>query len=318
MRKLIRKYKDASFEQRIIITTVIGLCFSTVLASGKLVIGLFTDYNLCSIAVYTFAILLAKLECVLGVKSEKRSFKQRNILIAVFLFVSSFVYIGFMCRLFFIERTPKEYSLVYVELLALISFAELGFAVAGLFRTKNKGHFYRDIKIINFAIALIALLTTQTTILDFTGTTNVDILNAYSGIGVGGFIALCAVYILVAPKISVIDREHNVFRLEHADKNTLIDLSAPTAEITLCKSSVYGGYLYRANVQDRRRVDGHIVRGKSLWKRMHVVFKILCCILSEILIFAWLIGRAVFFLRSANIPKRLDKIMIENGFVKTE
>ena len=90
MRNFIRKYRELSFEQKTIYTTIIGLCFSAILASGKLVIGLFTDYDLCSIAVYTFAILFSKLECVLGVKSTKRTFKQRNILIAVFLFISSF------------------------------------------------------------------------------------------------------------------------------------------------------------------------------------------------------------------------------------
>mgnify|MGYP004693161483 FL=1 len=64
MRKLIRKYKEMSFEQKTLWKTITGLCFSTVLSCGKLVIGLFTDYNLISIAVYTFGILIAKLECV--------------------------------------------------------------------------------------------------------------------------------------------------------------------------------------------------------------------------------------------------------------
>ena len=83
MRKLIRTYKEMSFEEKTIVKTVIGLCFSTVLACGKLVIGLFTDYNLVSIAVYTFGILLAKSECVLGVKTNKRTFRQRTVLTAV-------------------------------------------------------------------------------------------------------------------------------------------------------------------------------------------------------------------------------------------
>ena len=107
MRKLIRTYKEMSFEEKTIVKTVIGLCFSTVLACGKLVIGLFTDYNMISIAVYTFGILFAKLECVLGIKPNKRTFKQRNILIAVFLFIASVFYIGFMVRMFFIERKLK-------------------------------------------------------------------------------------------------------------------------------------------------------------------------------------------------------------------
>ncbi len=56
MRNIVRKYKELSFEQKTIYKTIIGLCFSAVLASGKLVIGLFTDYNLISIAVFTLSV----------------------------------------------------------------------------------------------------------------------------------------------------------------------------------------------------------------------------------------------------------------------
>lgn len=318
MKKLIRKYKELSFEQKTIINTVIGLCFSTVLACGKLIIGLFTDYNMISIAVYTFGILLAKLECVLGVKSNKLTFKQRNILVAVFLFISSAIYIWFMCRMFFIDRKLKNNGLIYVLLLALISFTELGFAIAGLLRTKNKGYFYRDIKIINFCIAIIAILTTQMSILNmFSETGVVSIGNAYTGIVVGIFIALCAVYILFAPKISVIDREHNVFELTDEKKNKLINMENNTVEMPLCRSGVYGSYIYRATIENGQ-VNGNIERDATLWKQMHVSLKILCCILSEILLFVWLIGRLVFMLRSINLPERLERKMKNNGFVKVD
>lgn len=316
MKNLIRKYREMPFEQKTILKTIIGLCFSAVLACGKLVIGLFTDYNLISIAVYTFGILLAKSECVLGVKTNKRTFKQRNILTAVFLFISSVFYIGFMCRMFFIERHIKSQSMVYVLLLAFISFVELGFAIAGLIRTKNKGHYYRNIKIINFCVALIAILTTQMSILNMyseSGVVNIE--NAYLGIGVGIFIALCAIFILSAPKISIIDREHNVFKLENEMNNKVIDMDCETVEIVLSCSVVYGSYVYRATVKDGI-IDGHIERNKSLWRRMHLFWKIICCILSEILLFVWLIGRLLLFFRTINLPERLERKMNNNGFVK--
>ena len=316
MRNLLRKYKELSFEHKTLYKTIIGLCFSTVLACGKLVIGLFTDYNMISIAVYTFGILFAKLECVLGIKPNKRTFKQRNILIAVFLFIASVFYIGFMVRMFFIERKLKDNGMIYVLLLAFISFVELGFAITGLFRIKNKGHYYRNIKIINFCVALIAILTTQMSILNMQSETNtINIANAYSGIGVGCFIALCGVYILFAPKISIIGREHNVFELFEKDKNKLINMEKDTVELPLCHSTVYGSYVYRAIVIDGI-IDGHIERNKSLWKRMHLFWKIICCILSEILLFVWLIGRLLFFFRSINLPKRLERKMNNNGFIK--
>lgn len=314
MGNLIRKYRKLTFEQKTIWKTIIGLCFSAVLACGKLIIGLFTDYNLISIAVYTFGILLAKFECVLGVKSNKMTFKQRNILTAVCLIISSVLYIAFMGSMFFAERRIKNNGLIYVVLLAFISFCELGFAIAGLIRTKNRGHYYRNIKIINFCVALIAILTTQMSILNLQSKTGiVNTANAYAGIGVGIFIALCAVYILIAPKTSVIDREHNKFILQNSDKNTLIDMERGSVEILLCRSDVYGDYIYKAAI-DGNFVEGDIVRGKSLWKKMNIILKILCCILSEILIIVWLLGRGILFLRTIDLPRRLENKMIENGF----
>lgn len=145
----------------------------------------------------------------------------------------------------------------------------------------------------------------------------VDIANAFTGIGGGTFISLCAIYILFAPKISVIDREHNVFVLQNAAENKLIDLNAETIEIRLSRSPVYGSYIYRAAICGDV-IDGHIVREQSLWKRMHVAWKTVCCILSEILIFVWLTGRMIFFFRSFNLPKRLEIKMKNSGFTKVE
>lgn len=310
---IFRRYRDMSFEQRTIIKTIVALCFSAALACGKFVMGLFSDYGLCIIAVYTFALLFAKLQCVAGVVSKKGSFKKRNALIAVFLMLSSAVYIGFMCRSLYAAPPEKEYRLAYVVVVAFISFSELGFAVTGIFRTKDKGHFYRDIKIISFCMALIAILTTQTTILCFVSETDVHMYNAYAGIAIGVFIAACAVFIAMAPQLSVVGREHNAFELIDGCKNKIVYGGA--LALVLCKSTVYGSYIYRAQFAEGR-LEGDIVRGPSLWKRMNPIFKILCCALSEILVFAWLIGRAVLFVRSANLSARLEKIMSANGFKK--
>lgn len=316
---IIRKYKDMSFEQKTIINTIISLCVSAVLACGKLIIGLFTDYNMISIAVYSFGILLAKFECVMGVKTNKRSFRQRNILTALFLFISSVLYIGFMCRMFFIELRIKNNGFYYVLILAFISFVELGVAIAGLFRTKDKGHYYRNIRLINLCIALIAIMTTQMNILNWrSGFDIVHIANTYSGIGIGAFIALCAVYILIAPITNIIGREYNAFKLNIDSRNDLIDLKKDNMTITLCRSFIYGSYVYRAAIENGSIVRGNIERDRSLWKHMHIFWKIICCILSEILIFIWAAGRLLLFFRSINLPKRLEKIMNANGFIKID
>lgn len=50
----------------------------------------------------------------------------------------------------------------------------------------------------------------------------------------------------------------------------------------------------------------------------HIFIKILLIILSEILIFLWLIGRFIYFLRCSTLIKKLNKIMEENGFKKAK
>ena len=315
MNNLIVDFRKLPYEQKVIIITTLGICFSTLLTCGKFIIGLFSNYNLCIIAIYTLALILGKIQCVLGAKAKSESFSSRNLVISIFLFISSAVYIAFMVKGLFTERKRTDYGIAYVCIIALIAFLELGFSIAGIIRTKNKGHYYRDIKIINFCIALTAILTTQVTILDFTATTNVDVYNSAAGIGIGAVIALCAVYILVAPRISLVDREHNAFALKDNSKNHLVSMGETSFETDLCKSIVYGTYRFRAAVSGDC-VEGDIVLGDGIWKNMHLFWKILCCILSEILLPVWLIGRFIFFLRSANLPKKLETEMVKNGFQK--
>lgn len=311
MGNFIRKYREMAYEDRLVLRASLGLCGSAALTAGKFVIGILTDINLCIIAVYTCAILLAKLECVRG---AKRPMRNGSVLTAVFLLFASVVYSAFMGSFAFTARNHGDYGISHVAFLALIAFCELGFSIAGILRTAERGNQYLNIKIIDFCIAMIALLTAQIAILDFTSTQNVDVYNSFAGMGVGIIIALCAVYILIAPKVGLRGREHQAFLLREAGKNELIDMKKAAVSLTLCRSVIYGSYVYEATVSGSF-VDGNIVREGSLWKRMPVFWKVVCCILSELLIFVWLIGNAVLFFRSMNLPRRLQKRMARNGFV---
>lgn len=314
MKDLIQKYRAMSYEDRLIVRASLGLCFSAALTSGKFLIGLFTDVNLCIIAVYTCAILLAKLQCIRGVTHPSQ---KRVILTSALLFFASVIYSAFMGSMAFVGRSHGKYGISHVVLLAAIAFFELFFAIRGMFRTRNGAYQYFDIKVIDFCIALIALLTAQIAILDFTVTARVDVYNSFAGMGVGIAIAVAASYILIAPRVQLAGRERQTFLLKEAQKNTLIDMKKATVTLMLCRSKVYGSYVYEATVTGSF-VDGKIVQTAGLWRRMNLFWKIVCCILSEILIFAWLIGTAVYFLRSTNLPKRLQRRMAENGFARVE
>lgn len=314
MKELLKKYISLSFEQRLITNTVIGLCFSAALALGKFILGLVTDYTLCAVAAYTLALLLAKAECVIAYRSDGKLGYKKTALIAALALISGVIYTAYMGSALFVERTKSPMTLTKVTLLAFISFVEFGFAVAGILRTNGRDNFCRFIKIINLCVALMSILTTQINLLNFTHTEVASAQNAYSGMGVGVFTMLCALYILLYPKLGIYGKEHGVFTQLEGDFPAL---PAPDDSVNIClvRSALYGSYIFKAAVGDKT-LEGDIIRQKSLLVRMHIALKILCIILSEILIFVWLTGRIIFMLRCICLPQRLDKRLADYGYVR--
>lgn len=314
MKKLLQKYKEMTFEERTVFFTGVTLCVSAAATVGKFVLGLFTDYILCVAALFNALLLFAKLECLLGIKNDKVSFEKRNLTISVLLFIAGLVYVVYMGGRLFRSVDGERYTGVQSILTAFVGFVEMGLAILGLIQTKRKGHLYRDIKIINFASAMTAIMTAQIALLSAYSQYS-DAPNAYMGIGVGVITALLAVYVYFAPQISIIDREYNAFRLLDEEKNGLVDMSADETVIPLCESKIYGDYIYRAKVNGEN-VSGKIEKGEGFFNALPIFWKIILIILSEILIFVWLIGYVVFFCKTVNLPKQLEEKMIENGFEK--
>ena len=310
MKNLIAEYKKLSFEGKTLVKTVISMCFTAIAAAIKFIIGLLQDYDLCSIAIYNFLLISAKLQCVLGVRSKKISLKRRTATTAAFILISAVIYIGYMVKSLFTEQQSATYALNQILILATVSFTEFGLAVAGLIKTKDKGLYVKNIKIINFGTALMAILTTQTALLAYNSAGG-D-YNAYTGIAIGVFLALSAIYVLLSPKLSVSGRERNVFILSDKDKNDLIKTDGKVL-ITLCNSKLYGAYTYEAELK-KNVLDGKIVRRPAILGSIPLLLKAICLILSEILIFVWLFGRIIYFFRTANLPYRLTSKLKSHGF----
>lgn len=314
MKQLIRKIRQTPYERRLIIITVITMSGSAVLAAGKIVLGVFSDLVLCAMGVLNALLIVAKLWCVLGaVRNE--DFHKHNTFTACFLFSAGLLYALYMGASLLFDIPQRAHSQFISIMLAAIAFAEMGVAIYGLIRTKRKGHFYRNIKIIGFSSALIAIMTAQVALLGFANENDMTAYNAYAGIAVGGIIMLLGVYMYFAPRISTIDREHNVYRLIAPERNRAVDMTAKTWQTVLCKSKIYGDYMFCARI-DGDIVDGHIVKGAGIWRRMHILVKILCIVLSEILVFVWAIGYAVYFVRTVDMPSKLDRRMQYYGFEK--
>ena len=115
-----------------------------------------------------------------------------------------------------------KYPMWVAMIAVVVSMLEFIFTVKGLFYLKRRGYFFRNLKITNFCHALTSVALASVSIMSMIpfGKTRVTI-NGITGMICGVIILILSFYIFVAPRISIIDREHNVFRLIDKDKNKL-------------------------------------------------------------------------------------------------
>lgn len=311
--KIIDKIKNLSYEEALIYTTTVTVCGGALFAVGKIIVGIITDPVLIAAGAFSAMLTVARLTCIIGAKKNKE-FRKRNTLTAVFLFLGGLLYSVYMSISLYHNVSAKEYSMYMAVATAALAFGELGFAIYGLIRTKRKAHDYRNIQIINLASAFISLMTAQIAIIAFMKEDGASVYNGYTGMEIGVITMLMAVYVYFAPQFGTIGRERNVFRLSAESLNGLVDMTCANAEIILCKSNIYGSYGYKFSVSGEE-VDGRIEKSKGFWHGLPLLIKILFIILSEILVFVWLAGYAVYFVRSVDMPGKLKRIMEKNGFV---
>lgn len=310
MMKIIKKYRNLSFEEKTIFSTRISIFTNAIFAIGKFLISFFNGIFFVIAGIINLFIMIAKLECYLGEKyPDKKSFKYRNNMIGMFLVFAGLEYGIYMARLIFTDVKVMDYDMFLGIMVATISFIELGFAIKGLFNAYGKGHYYRNIKLINFCSALTAMCLTEIAITSFASQTDTRIIDGIFGISVAFIIILIAVYIFIAPKISIVDREHNTYELI-LGKETYHETEI---NIQLTNSKFFGNYTYIGK-NENNIIDGKIVQGRSPIYEWHIVVKILIIVLSEILIFVYAIGALIYHFKNASLIRKLDKKMLEINY----
>ena len=258
--------------------------------------------------------MLTKLECYLGVKyPDKKTFDYRNKCVGMFLLIAGFEYAIYMARMIFTDVSIMNYDMVLGICVACVSFVELTIAIKGCFNSLGKGHYFRNIKLTSLCSALTAIVLTEVALTSFASETDLRAVNGIVGMIVGIVIILISIYIFIAPRISIVDREHNVYKLgEDAEF-----LKYEEIKIKLTNSKFYRDYVYVGKVNDNM-VDGHIIQEKSPIWSWNIYWLCLVILLSEILIFPYAIGALVFHFKCRNIISDLDKKMLEKGCAKIE
>ena len=311
--------KNLTFEKRVKYFSLVSLVFTIIVAIAKFIAAfVFRNYFLGIAGLFSIFIFLSKGECLLGLFFKNRSFKFRNILIFLFLLIAGVIYTAYSFRLILYEDyVIYNYSMRLGLLISLVSFIEITFAIIGLFRVKKYGHYYRDIKIISFITALTALVLTEAAILSFTMTDieKIKLNNGIFGVVVGIITIILSIFIFFAPKISIIDREHNMYKVVDEEKSKIYFDTNNLLELPLSFSHIFKRYVFKAYCKNGI-VDGHISRTPDLFMKSNIYLKIFFIIFLPIYFIPLILLRLIYFFRTMNIPKKLDKKMEEHGFIK--
>lgn len=312
MKTLINKYRSLSFEEKTIFSSKVSVALNALLAIGKIILSFFYGVFFLVAGIVNVFFMMSKLECYLGERyPNKKSFKYRNIFIGVFLLLAGLEYSIYMARMVFTDIELMQYNAFLAINVAAVSFVELGVAIYGCFKSYGKGHYYRNIKLISLCSALTAIVLTEVALMSFASETDSRLIDGLFGMAVGLIIILIAVYIFIAPKVSIVDREHNVYKLKDGCVSSVVD----KVEIKLTDSKFYGNYTYVGKIEGKL-IDGHIIKGKSPLLKWNIYIQILIIILSEILIFPYAVGALIFHFKCASLIEKLDNIMLEMNYEK--
>lgn len=272
------------------ITTICSLSINLLIGLGKRILAIFSGVVFFVRGVVNILMGLAKLVCYIGLMNSDIDFKKRNLIVSILVFASGLEYFIYMLNVYLGNFHLSSYETSIALIIALVSFIEIGVAISGLIRLKGCGHSFRNIKLINFVLALEALVLTETAILSFTNSDTFEVSSSLFGFIVGIFVMVLSIFMVFSPYITIANQEKNDFILVNKDKNNLEE-----GELTLFKSFIYGDYVYKYKFINEEEVSGEITKKSGFWRKTHILIKILLIILSDILIFVWLIGRFIFF-----------------------
>lgn len=308
MLKIIEYYKSLSFENKTIFTVRFSIIFNLLLAISKILLSFSFGIFFLVAGIVNVFVMLSKIECYLGERNfRNKTFEYRNRLISIFLLLAGLEYAIYMGRMIFTDVEIMKYDIILGIAVACVSFIELAISIKGCFNAYGKGHYYRNIKLISLCSALTSIVLTQVAITSFATQSDTRLLNGLFGVVVGIIIILISCYIFIAPRISIIDKEHNVYVSDSSDIDYM--------EIELTHSAFYGNYVYVGN-RVGNKIDGYITKMKSPLFTWNIYVNIIIILLSEILIFPYAIGALVFHFKSIKIIDKLDFEMERLGFKK--
>lgn len=291
----LNKYENKSiFYTRL---TLIGnLCWIAL----KIVLGFFVSYVFLASAIFQAFILIAKgyLYFVIQKRDYAKPFDYHFVGI-----ITCFASILYGLYFLSIRDNLKNYEMSVALVYAVVAFSEIGVSLYGIFKTKKGVPLFRILKMLSFSVALTSLVLCQRAICSFADTKGeMEFLNQNMGFMVSIIIFMISLYIYFGAHLG----RDNCF---YTYKGYL------EGDLFITKSRLYPNYYYKY-VSDDNLITGKIEIDRNPIFHKNILLTIIIIILSEILIFPYLIGLLIFQIRCNSIGKKLDNIMTKNGYLK--
>ena len=309
MLNLIKSYYRLEYKEKLIVNLIFSMLLQALLAIGKFLLGFYNIFFIVAGFVNLF-ILLAKLGCFIGMNENKDNFARRNRVIAILLMTSGLTYVIYMSKFLIFNESLHVYNLLIRVCIALVSFIEMAVAIGGIFKAYGKGHYIRDIKIISLSSALTAMMFTQIALTAAESTVQINVTNGIVGIVVGIAIILLGVFAIIAPHFSLTDKTEYAFKKLD---NDFSKFKEDIINIQLTNYKFYSNFYFIGEKADNF-IYGKVVKGKNPFLKLNIMLKILILLLSEILIFFYLVGILINFFKHPKVIVNLNNIMSENNY----
>ena len=310
-------FQKITYERKVLFMVIYSVILNAIIAAFKFVLAyIFRDsgggFFIISGIVNIF-IMLSKGSCYLYSDNEN-NISFHTFMVGLFMIISAITYTAYMSRLLFFETMHIEFPTWVAIAVCATAFVELVLSVRGLFKVRGRGHMYRNIMIINLGISIYAMVLAQVMILSFTMESKAA--NYYDGIFgiIAGIINIVlSIFIWFGPKISLIDRSHNVYELIEG-KNAFED---ENVNIILVSNPIYGKVVF-LGINEGNKISGEIVREFKRFKDFKWYFLLPALIFYVVIIIPYLIGALIFYFYSARSVSMLNKRMLKNGYRKKE
>lgn len=189
MKRLIKKYRKLSFEQKNKLITKCSSFWNFAWSIFKIVFGIiYISYYVCVSGIFTLLIGYSKHNTLKGLNNKKEVHKV-YLSTGVTMMVASIIYAIYMSRLIVFKATAN-YGDIAALVIATISFTSLAVSITGIIRTRGRHTLYRAIKVINFSVSLTDIALTQFVLLSLTTQKDTSLYNGLFGIAIS-FVILC-------------------------------------------------------------------------------------------------------------------------------